>query len=277
MKTPTTTHTLIIHFADKSDVVYTDYLGFELVRQEEATQVPKPTQEPEPTPTRFSYLAGGMVYDDRISEPRWFPVNWGQTIPEQPALTEAQLNKAATTMKVSQQHLWALLKVESNGRGFLLAEPAPTRPKILFEARHFYRLTPKPVSKTRRDLACPTWREAHTYYKGGSAEWDRLRDAAEFDMPNALKSCSWGLGQIMGFNYKLAGCDTLEQFVEECFTSEYNQLMHMVGYLTHAADDGLRALQIGDWRRVANLYNGPGAIDTYATKLAQAARTEIEL
>ncbi len=51
-------------------------------------------------------------------------------------------------------------------------------------------------------------------YKGGSAEWDeRLLDAMEFDEIQALKSASFGLGQVMGFNYTAAGCASIQQFI----------------------------------------------------------------
>jgi hypothetical protein len=107
---------------------------------------------------------------------RWIPVNWdGFAPPEQRAISEADIRELADLHSVRPAHLDAVLKVEAAGSGFLLNEPKPTRPKILFEAHWFYKLTPKPVSKTRPDLSSRRWNRS--LYKGGSAEWGRLRDA----------------------------------------------------------------------------------------------------
>lgn len=160
-----------------------------------------------------------------------------------------------------------MIEVESAGSGFLLNEPAPARPKILFEAHWFYSLTPHPVSKTRPDLSSPRWNR--NLYQGGSAEWTRLLDAMAFDEVQALKSASYGLGQVLGVNYPLAGCDSIQQFICEAFAGEYWQARHMLNFVVnnHLLDE----LQRRDWAGFARGYNGSGfRQNRYDTKLANA-------
>ena len=209
-------------------------------------------------------------FDPHTKEGRWFPVDWdGFTPPEQRAISEADIRELADLHNVRPAHLDAVLKVEAAGEGFLLHEHPPARPRILFEAHLFWRLTPKPVSKTRPDLSSPRWNRK--LYKGGSAEWNRLRDACEFDARQALKSASWGLGQVLGMNYEVAGCKSIEQFVVEAFSGERAQLQHMLNFIEN---NGLMGhLRAGRWASFAKGYNGAGyRKNRYDEKLAAAVR-----
>jgi hypothetical protein len=204
-----------------------------------------------------------------LDDGRWCPVAWKGSIPEQPAISDDDLRELADVYNVSPAHLDAVLQVEAAGSGFILREPPPSRPKILFEAHWFYKLTPLPVSKTRPDLSSRFWNRR--LYKGGSAEWDRLRDAFEFDPRQALKSASWGLGQVMGFNYTAAGCENIEQFVVEAFTGEKEQFQHMLNFIDN--NELMGHLRNGRWASFARGYNGSGyRANQYDTKLARAAR-----
>lgn len=199
---------------------------------------------------------------------RWFPVTWENGPPEQPAIRDDDIVELAGKYDIKPANLYAVLAVESSGHGFLVNEPQPKRPKILFEAHWFYKLTPQPVSKTRPDLSSRKWNRS--LYKGGSAEWDRLRDACKFDFKQALKSASWGLGQVMGFNHAAAGCETVEQFVIENFTSERLQFQHMIEFCKE--HDLLDDIRDGDWETFARGYNGPGyRKNQYHAKLQHAA------
>jgi hypothetical protein len=212
----------------------------------------------------FTFNEKGNEYDGR-----WFPVVWGDEIPEQIAINPIDIEVLGEEFECHPSHIDAILHVEAGRSGFLLREIPPSRPKILFEGHYFYKLTPKPVSKTRPDLSYRHW--TRRYYKGGSAEWTRLRDAADFDMKNALKSASWGLGQVMGANHKLAGCKTIEEFIVEAFSSERNQLRHMINFISNSGL--LNSLRSGHWDEVAHGYNGPAYLKNhYDSKLAHAAK-----
>jgi len=224
--------------------------------------VPEQAEQPGPIP-EFAIAPAGFTYSDR-----WFSVAFDpDNIPVQLALSDDDIQLEAERLGVHPAHIDAVRQVEAGDSGFLLREPPPARPKILFEGHWFYRLTPKPVSKTRPDLSHPTWTKEH--YKGGSAEWERLRDACGFDFHNALKSASWGMGQVMGFNYELAGAASVEDFVEQVFSGEAAQFSHMLNYVVNT--DLLGALRDGRWTEFARGYNGPGyAENQYHVRLAAA-------
>jgi hypothetical protein len=211
----------------------------------------------------------GFRYGEFSFDKRWFPVTFNpQTPPVQLALRDQDILDVARHYNIPAAHVDAVRQVEAAGSGFLLNEAAPARPKILFEGHWFYRLSPVAVSKVRPDLSYPKWTKQ--YYKGGSAEWTRLQDAFAFDPHNALKSASWGLGQVMGFNFEVAGCRSVEEFVTQAFHGELAQLNHMMQFIiNNKLDDELRR---GDWRGFAKGYNGAGyEANSYHTKLARAA------
>lgn len=85
----------------------------------------------------------------------------------------------------------------------------------------------------------------------------------------ALKACSWGLGQIMVFNHKLAGFDNLQGFINAMYDSEKAQLQATIGFLKSAGLGG--AMKRKDWQAIAKVYNGVAyAKFDYHNKLARA-------
>jgi hypothetical protein len=154
----------------------------------------------------------------------------------------------------------AVIDVESRG-GFL----ADTRPKILFERHYFCRLTKGKHDAKNPDISNKKWGG----YKGGSAEYERLRRAIALDRDAALRSASWGAFQIMGDNCKLAGFKNVEEFVAAMVAGEPEQLDAFVNFVTNTnRDDELRRL---DWVGFARGYNGPAyAVNKYDKKLAAA-------
>jgi hypothetical protein len=113
--------------------------------------------------------------------------------------------RLAKSLDVEAAALKAVATVEAAGAGFLPGEPP--RPKILFEAHAFHRLTAGRFAKQAPNLSNPTWNRK--LYAGSVAgEWQRLEAACKLDRPAALQSASWGLFQIMGFNYAYCGCWT---------------------------------------------------------------------
>jgi hypothetical protein len=74
----------------------------------------------------------------------------------------------------------------------------------------------------------------------------------------------------MGFNFKLAGCLSVEEFVMETFSGEAAQFAHMLNFIDN--NDLMDDLRRGDWRGFAKGYNGAGyAANDYHNKLAMAA------
>ena len=157
----------------------------------------------------------------------------------------------------------AVTQVESRGSGFL----ASGEPVILFERHWMYKLlVKKGVTPVISDVCDPK----AGGYKGGKAEHDRLAKAVLIDRDCALQSASWGLFQIMGFNYKILGYANIQAFVNDACKSEATQLNMFVKFLK-ANPSMLSALRSRDWENFAKLYNGPRYKDNhYDTKLKTA-------
>ncbi len=122
------------------------------------------------------------------------------------------------------------------------------------------------MSKTRPDLSS----QKPGGYLGGTREWERLNAAILFDRTAALKSASWGLGQIMGFNHVAAGYPTVEKFVIAMHESEAGQLEAMMQFMKYNPQMH-RALCDRNFAQFAFLYNGQAyRRNAYDTKLAAA-------
>ena len=181
-----------------------------------------------------------------------------------PKLTHADIIAAATKINIPVAALKAVVAVEARGQGF-----KGDRPIILFERHVFYRNLPsqKRNEAVAKGLATKRWKRG--YLKTQSARYRRLSKASDIDEDAALKACSWGLGQVLGENWKFCGFSSISEFVEYQFESEANQLDTMCRYIVAAKlDDDLRAL---DWAGFALGYNGRGyKKNNYHKKLARA-------
>lgn len=202
-------------------------------------------------------------------------------------LTDEQIRQIANDNGFEYGVIKAIYQVESRGAGFL----ADGQPKILFERHIFHKQLQKLGYITLSNEMCkidpnlcnprPT---PGGGYGGENAQHARLQNAQKLLLrvrPDAdenlqaqirecaLKSCSWGLGQIMGFNHKLAGFDTLQEFINAMYESEKAQLQAMINFLKSAGLAG--AMKRKDWHAIARAYNGVNYRKfDYHNKLARA-------
>jgi hypothetical protein len=178
-------------------------------------------------------------------------------------LADADYARAAQLLGCEPAAIRAVAAVESAGDGFL----EDGRPKILFEAHHFSRLTGHRFDGSHPEISSPRWNRA--LYVGGEGEHVRLSIACSLDREAALKSASWGRFQIMGFNFRRCGATTIQEFVNAMYRNEAAQLTAFCHFVKSMnLDDELRAL---DWDGFARGYNGPGYLaNHYDTKLARA-------
>lgn len=96
-------------------------------------------------------------------------------------------------------------------------------------------------------------------YVGGKAELKRLDKAKAIDEECALLSASYGLFQIMGFNFKQAGFNSVQGYYSAVCKSEAYQLDAFINYLLLDTDKSmLNALRKKDFTSFAKEYNGPG-------------------
>jgi hypothetical protein len=74
------------------------------------------------------------------------------------------------------------------------------------------------------------------------------------DRDAALQSASWGIGQVMGYNYSVAGFATLDEIVAAMVKDEESQLLATASFIKSNGLDG--ALRRQDWVAFARGYNG---------------------
>lgn len=181
------------------------------------------------------------------------------------SLTEADYVAAARKLGCSVAAIKAVAEVESRGAGFL----STGEPKILFEAHIFDRLTSGRFRRSHPHLSSQKWDKK--LYSTPSGEHKRLAEAVTLDREAALQSASWGKFQVMGFNWKLVGRASLQDFINAQYRSEGEHLADFCGYVkARNLDDELQRL---DWAGFAHGYNGASyAANAYDTKMAAAYR-----
>lgn len=178
-------------------------------------------------------------------------------------LRDEDLPRIGALIGVGEDEIHALLDVESAGRGF----DTKGRVKILYEPHVFYRNSSGRVrdQAVRIGVAYPRWRQK-PYPKDS---YPRLKAAMKLSPEIGMLACSWGLGQILGENFKLAGFETIHDMVDAFKTGEAAQLEGMVNFIKNTGLD--KHLRNHDWEKFARGYNGPNYhVHGYHTRLKQA-------
>lgn len=163
------------------------------------------------------------------------------------ALSTGGLEEAAQTAKLGLPEIWSVLSVETSGCGFL----PDHRPKLLFERHLFHHFTDGRFDNIDPDISQPT---AGGYGAGGASQYDRLAAAMRLAPDAALQSASWGMGQIMGENFKAAGFAKVGDMVAAMVASEDGQLLAGAKFIL--AHDMSEPLANHDWAGFARRYNG---------------------
>ncbi|RWF78983.1 MAG: N-acetylmuramidase family protein [Mesorhizobium sp.] len=180
-------------------------------------------------------------------------------------LDDIDLPKLGAQIGVGEDEIHAFLDVETTGDGF----DAQGRPIILYEPHVFFRnlAGAKRAQAVAAGLAYARWGEK-PYPKDS---YPRLKAAMAIDETAALKSASWGLGQVLGENHVAAGYSTVQAMVEAMKADEELQLLAAVNFIkANKLDDNLRA---HDWAGFAKGYNGASyRKNAYDTRLANAFR-----
>ena len=186
-------------------------------------------------------------------------------------VTPEQLNKLAKDFGFPLAHILAVVEVESKGNGFL----PDGRPVILFERHKFHGFTKGFFSKDYPGISNKTmggYATGRTQDIRLQNEWNRLSQAIELNREAALMSCSWGMGQVMGYHYFDLGFRNVQDFVNAMFADEYSQLKAMF-YFIKNSPTLTKAIIAGDWATFARGYNGKAyAINKYDVKLAAASK-----
>jgi hypothetical protein len=103
---------------------------------------------------------------------------------------------------------------------------------------------------------------------GQPAEWRNLAGAFALDADAALLSTSYGLPQLMGFNWQVTRHPGVRAMVLAFQDSCQEQV---AGFFNFLEQNGLiRYILNADWRGFTRRYNGPGNVEAYSRKLIRA-------
>lgn len=169
-------------------------------------------------------------------------------------LTEADFKWAAAQLGCEVAALQAVVEVESRGDAFLPSG----EPVILFEPHIFYRelrktgLNPVALMRQYPDLIYPRW--GIKPYGKMSEQHGKLQRATAIHREAALKSCSWGMFQIMAFNHKLCGYPELQDFINDMYAGEAGHLNAFIGFVKATYLD--KHIRDKNWAAFARGYNG---------------------
>lgn len=181
--------------------------------------------------------------------------------------TRTGLANAASRLECDVPTLRAVLAVETANRGFF----ADGRPVILFERHVFSRLSERKFDAVAPDVSNVT----SGGYLGDVREYGRLYKAAQLDSDVAAQACSWGIGQIMGFNYAKCGEKSLLGFLLAMHNNEDVQLQLMAQFIISAGAH--IDLKNRNWAGFAKLYNGRDyRRNEYDVKLQKAYDTIVK-
>lgn len=174
--------------------------------------------------------------------------------------------EAAKAAGLDPQVMLCVALVESRGVAFHKVD-GKDMPAILFEPHIFWRQLPpnKRAAAVKAGLASKT-RKLIPYAKTVAANYERLRRAMEIDVEAAYASCSWGIGQVMGFNARRIGYRSAESMALACMKGVGGQADAMARFLVA---EGLQSFMAArDWLGFAVRYNGSAhAENNYVGKL----------
>lgn len=188
--------------------------------------------------------------------------------------TALQIAAAATAASIPEAGMLAIVEVETAGSPL---EADGRTPTFLFERHIFYRelnarQPHKLAQAVKLGLAIPHWSKA-TQYKDERTSQMRLEllsRAKAIDEDCALRSCSWGLPQIMGNECAEVGFANAKAMVDYMISGGVPaHIQLMIRFLK--ARNLVSAIECKDWAYVALKYNGSGyRQNQYDTRLASA-------
>lgn len=186
-------------------------------------------------------------------------------------LSEEDFREVAEELGVEVAAIKAVVDIEAGKahEGFY----QPGKPIINFDLSMYRKFAPRhgvSLKSARKKapviFARPDRRKYGSYQ---AAQYARLDAARAIEEESALESAFWGMFQIGGFNWKLCGCESVEEFVEKMSRSERDQLELFANLITNCGM--LDALQKKKWLAFALKYNGPRAkARGYHTRMASS-------
>lgn len=196
------------------------------------------------------------------------------------------LSRLSDLLSIPLEAIVGVLIAESGGAAF----GADGRMIIRFENHIFWRYwgqanAPIFDQHFRFDRTSPTraWRGHQwrpdpqsdwlSFHGDQALEWQVFTFARNLDESAAMLSISMGAPQIMGFNFKRLGYESVQQMFERFSSSAHAQIIGIFDFVKGAAatSPAIQALQRRDYLTFASFYNGSGNETLYADRIRRFA------
>ena len=191
------------------------------------------------------------------------------------ALEDFQIAAERLGPGVSAALVRAFAEVESGGKSGFTADNLPI---IAFEGHRFRQHTKGAYDRSHPGLSYHYARKAGPeWYRNNrnqNCAWQTLREAMQLDFEAALKSCSWGMFQIMGENHAACGYGTVRVFVAAMKAGARGQLEAFIGFCKQRSGM-VKAMKEHDYVAMASLYNGKNFGD-YDERIRKAHKKHSE-
>jgi len=165
----------------------------------------------------------------------------------------------------------AFMAVETNGvTGTLIG--GVIKAIIRWEGHYFDKLVPAKLQAKARAMGLASPKVGGIKNPASQeGRYELLAKGKTLDIPAAISSCSWGVGQVMGAHWKWLGFKSAEDFEAMAQSGFSGQLAIMFAFMRKSGViPHLRRL---DWSAVARIWNGPKyAANKYDIKM----KTEYE-
>lgn len=185
-------------------------------------------------------------------------------------LTNQDIHDIALARGYEYAELKAFIQVESTGSGFdklgnLMIQFEPhvfAKWLDIFDVEHTLSKSVRDGRTSYKIIACIKGTTEPIELTNGievqTKELAAYDIALKIDERAAKLSTSWGLPQILGQSYDLAGYTSAQAMIDDFRENEYNQILAMCTFIEKK---GIKKyLQNCDWANVARLYNGAGYI-----------------
>lgn len=179
------------------------------------------------------------------------------------------IKKAARQLDVPHAALAAVVHVESGGRSFAMVD-GRAEPLIRFEGHYFHRLLPAASRASAKQAGLASARAGSVKNpRSQTARWTLLARARAINRSAADQSVSWGIGQVMGANWRMLGYGSVGALVADARSGFEGQLRLMTRFI--AQRDLIPHLRSADFPAFARIYNGPAfAKHGYHTRMEAA-------
>lgn len=153
-------------------------------------------------------------------------------------ISKADITRLAELFKYDPALVKAFIDIEGSGSGF---DEYTGKIKIQFEPHHFKKYTGHKIDNG---------------VEGQAQEYKAFNEAFGINPTKAMLSTSWGIMQLMGFNFKVAGYNSVDEMVDDFKKGEYQQVKGALTFVknTHRIHIAFRRL---DFPAMAIGYNGP--------------------